>query len=91
MKPHPLGPPFQKIWRGGRNRTEGKISVNQRNLRETTSLEHLDFEHYNLFRISILEFRIFKLTSENFIKKIRVHPRNPCSILNQCLSVQICG
>jgi len=62
MKPHPLGPPLQKIWRGGRNRAEGKINVNRRNLRETESFEHLDFENLNLFRISIFEFRICKLT-----------------------------
>ena len=59
MKPHPLGPPLQKIWKGGRNRAERKISVNLRNLRETKSFENLNFEHLNLFRISIFGFRIF--------------------------------
>ena len=73
MKPHPLGPPLQKIWRGGRNREEGKISVNQHIQRETGSFEHLNFGYSNLFRISILGFRICKLTTENFNEKIRVN------------------
>ena len=71
MKPHPLGPPLQKIWRGGRNRTEGKICVNRRNLRESGSFEHFDFENLNLFRISILVFRIFCLTATVIQREVK--------------------
>ena len=54
--------PLSKKFGEGEATQWKEISVNLRNLRETNNFEYLDFEHLNLFRISIFEFKNFNLT-----------------------------